>query len=413
MTAAHQTGKGVVMSMNTSWALAAVLAVGFQAAQSQPISAPTGAPTLIDTGSTGTTFVMTEAEYRSFVERRGAENPNFVPITKKPVGLSAKARFGINLGLRQKNLCWALDGDETDGYVLIADWNANGDLSDEQPLRFETIDGKPTIRIRREERDGPVVYPVSMKLMLDWVVPPTKTEKQLALKIYNRTTRLGELTPPGNKPIRFRLTGSAGYYSESFHTIALDLDRNGQYENDTEVFRVSEKYVNVDGRSYEFAVDPHGERLTLLPLAEFRPSRVTLTVGSPAPDFTFTDMDGRSRKLSDYRGKVVLLDFWGAWCLPCVAEAPKLVAAYEKYRDRGFDIIGIDTIDTREKALEFMKTHKLTWVQTMEPDKGPIQVLYRISGFPSYFLIGADGLIKVGATGSSLDLERELRALIP
>lgn len=146
--------------------------------------------------------------------------------------------------------------------------------------------------------------------------------------------------------------------------------------------------------------------------AQHRSSRVPLTIGSTAPDFAFTDLEGKSRRLSDYRGEVVLLDFWGAWCAPCVPEAPKLVAAYEKCPDRGFEIVGIDTIDTREKVLGFISTHKMRWTQTMEAEKGPIQTLYRVSGFPSYFLIGPDGAIKVGVTGSSIDLDRELPALL-
>lgn len=380
-------------------------------AQSSPLTATTSKPVLIDTGSTSTTFAMSEEQYRRFVEQTGRTNPDFVPIVRNPQGLSTRARFGINLVLRGKNLSWAIDGDDADGYVLLADWNANGDLSDEKPLRFEHVDGKPTLRIEREERDGSISYPVSMKLMLDWVVPPTKTEKQLALKIYSRTTRTGELTAPAGKPIAFRLTGGAGFYSEPFHTVAFDLDGDGAFDPETEVFRVREKYVNIGATSYEFVVDPHGDRLTLNPLTEYRPSRVPLTPGSPAPDFSFVDLSGQTRKLSDYRGKVVLLDFWGVWCKPCVAEAPKLVAAYEKYRDRGFEIIGIDTLDTREKVLAFLDEHNMRWVQTMEAEKGPIQTLYRVSGFPTYFLVGADGRITVGSTGSSLALERELSAL--
>src|SRR5262249_40430990 len=208
--------------------------------------------------------------------------------------LSARARFGINLSLRGKILSWAVDGDETDGYLLFADWNGNGDLSDDTAMRFERVDGKYTVRTQREERDGAVTYPVSMKLMLDWIVPPGKTEKQLALKIYNRTTRSGVLAPPGGRPVAFRLTGSAGFYAQPYNSVAFDLDGDGAFNPDTEVFRVSEKYVNIGETSYEFVVDPHGDRLTLNPLAEHRASRVALTAGSPAPDFTFTDLEGRS-----------------------------------------------------------------------------------------------------------------------
>ena len=123
---------------------------------------------------------------------------------------------------------------------------------------------------------------------------------------------------------------------------------------------------------------------------------MALTAGSPAPVFTFTDLDGRARTLSEYRGKVVLLDFWGVWCAPCVAAAPGLVAIYEKFHGRGFEIIGIDMGDTREKMTTFTEARKMRWPETMEADKGPIQTLYRITGFPTYFLLDAEGKIRFG-----------------
>ena len=143
-----------------------------------------------------------------------------------------------------------------------------------------------------------------------------------------------------------------------------------------------------------------------------RAARAALTVGSPAPDFSFTDTSGRAHKLSDYRGKVVLLDFWGVWCAPCVAEAPKLVALYDKFHDRGLEIIGLDTLDTPDRVAEFVATHKFRWVQTIEAEKGPIQTLYRINGYPSYLLIDRDGTIRLAAAGSSTDLDREVSAII-
>lgn len=388
------------------------LAAAFTQPQSAPITPTTDRPVLIDTGAAATTPLMSDARYQQFVQQQGRTSADFVPIQKKPAGLSPGAQFGINLILRGRNLSWAIDGDDKAGYVLYADWNGNGDLSDDAPMPFEREDGKYAIHVQREEREGDVTYPVAMKLVLDWVVPPGKTEKVLALKNYNRTTRTGEIASvDGQKPVAFRLTGSAGYYAQPFNTVAFDLNGDGTYDADTEVFRVSEKYVSIGSTSYEFAPDPFGRSLTLTPLTEHRASRVPLTVGSLAPDFSFTDLDGRTRRLSEYRGKVVLLDFWGAWCAPCAAAAPRLAGLYEKYRDRGFEIVGIDTIDTREKMTAFIEEHKMRWPETMEPEKGPIQTLYRVNGFPSYYLIGPDGTIKSVSTGNTETLDRDLDAL--
>ena len=380
--------------------------------QGVPLVAATAAPQLIDKGPAGTTFVMTAAEYQRFVDLMGRASPDFVPITRKPDALTSQAVFGIDLSLRGKIMSWALDGDESAGYVLYADWNGNGDLTDDPPMRFEREDGQYALRVQRQERDGDVAYPVSMRLVLDRVVPPTKTEKQLALKMYNRTTRDGQLVVPGvSKPVGFRLTGSSGRYAQPFHSVAFDLNGNGSFETDTEVFRVSEKYVNLGDISYEFSVDPYGRSLTLTPLTEHKTVRAALTPGSMAPGFAYTDLAGRPHTLSEHRGTVVLLDFWGAWCAPCVEAAPKLVALYGTYRERGFEIVGIDALDTREKVSAFIAEHKMAWAQTMEPEKGPIQTLYRVNGFPTYFIIGRDGTIVAAGTGNT-DLDREVRAAL-
>jgi thiol-disulfide isomerase/thioredoxin len=152
----------------------------------------------------------------------------------------------------------------------------------------------------------------------------------------------------------------------------------------------------------------------MTPLAEKRPPRAILLAGYPAPEFDFVDLQGVSRRLMDYRGKVVLLDFWGTWCGPCVASVPGLVAVYEKYHAKGFEIIGIAAEDKREDLLAFTAEKRMNWPQTIESDNGPLATLYRITGFPSYFLIGADGRIVVAAPGGEkIDIAGELAKLLP
>lgn len=382
------------------------------ASQGKPVTALTGEAELIET-SAGTNFAMTEADYQELVKQ--IHSPAFVPMTKKSDGLSPQARFGINFILGDRNRTWILDGDDASGYIFYADINANGDLSDDPFQRFELVDGKYSLRFQllAKAMDGVETYPVIMKFVIDQAAPPGKTDKQLALLIYNWTRRRGQLVfKTGGTPLLFSIIGSAGVYNEDYYSISFDLNHDGTFDPKVERYLISEKYVNIGDMTYEFAVDHYGRSVTLTPLAEKRPARAILMPGYPAPDFAFIDLQGNRRQLTDYRGKVVLLDFWGTWCGPCVAAVPQLVAVYEKFHAKGFEILGITAEDTREQLTAFIAKSQINWPQTMEGEKGPIATLYRITGWPSYFLIGADGQIIVAAPGGEkIDIPGELAKL--
>jgi len=118
----------------------------------------------------------------------------------------------------------------------------------------------------------------------------------------------------------------------------------------------------------------------------------------PAPDFSVKTFDGQSVHLSDLRGKVVVLNFWASWCIPCRDEAVLLEKTWEQYKDRGVVFVGIDWVDTDTNAESYIKQYHLTYLNA--PDLGTtIGPLYRIKGVPDTYIVGKDGTIYSNSLG--------------
>lgn len=120
-----------------------------------------------------------------------------------------------------------------------------------------------------------------------------------------------------------------------------------------------------------------------------------LQPGKVAPEIEGTDVSGKRIKLSDQRGKVVMLVFWGSWCGPCMAEVPherKLMAAYA---GRPFTVIGVNSGDSKEKAAKTIKDNKMTWPSFLDGNDGPIVGRWNVSSFPTVYLLDAKGVILV------------------
>ena len=120
-------------------------------------------------------------------------------------------------------------------------------------------------------------------------------------------------------------------------------------------------------------------------------------VGHEAPGFTAMTLDTppQVRTLSDYRGKVVLLNIWATWCPPCREEMPSIQALHETFRARGFEVVAvsIDQAGDEQKIRDFVREYGLTFDVLHNPD-GSIQQIYQTTGVPENFLLGADGTIR-------------------
>ena len=123
---------------------------------------------------------------------------------------------------------------------------------------------------------------------------------------------------------------------------------------------------------------------------------LNLAVGKPAPEIEGTDMDGKPLKLSDYKGKVVVLVFWGTWCGPCMAQVPNERELVERLKGKPFALLGVDCEPNKETARSVMARERMTWPNWYDgaPGEGPIARRYHIRGYPSIFVLDAKGVIR-------------------
>ena len=130
-----------------------------------------------------------------------------------------------------------------------------------------------------------------------------------------------------------------------------------------------------------------------------------IQVGSMAPDFTLPDVDGNPVSLSSFRGKYVLVDFWAAWCPDCRKENPNIVAAWEKYKDKNFAVLGVSLDRNRDQWLAAIEKDKLAWTQVSDLKfwDSDAAVLYCIRWIPMSFLIDPEGkIVAIGLEGEEL-----------
>lgn len=224
-----------------------------------------------------------------------------------------------------------------------------------------------------------------------------------------------------------KAVGSGGEVSEeTWDTLRAKIDA---YQKD---FGVTPATTNnlILLRKYELAVskefsDPARYRALLAQLAgDSIPAVAEMAAGQLAVqkrledlktkpvELSFTALDGTVVDLAAMRGKVVLLDFWAAWCPDCVVEAPRVVEVYQKFHDEGFEVIGISLDEDKNVMQAFTKKHGMTWPQYFDGKKwkNAISQSLDIHSLPAMWLIDKRGFVV--STSKPADLAAEVKTLL-
>ena len=132
-------------------------------------------------------------------------------------------------------------------------------------------------------------------------------------------------------------------------------------------------------------------------------------------DFVFNDLDDKPVRLSDFRGKVVLVDVWATWCGPCIEEIPGFINLYKKYRDKGLEIIGIATdVEGKRVVKPFAEKFKMNYTIVIGGQREVTKVFGPVRYIPTTFLIDEKGIIKNKYIGyrSEEDFEKDMKILL-
>ena len=332
---------------------------------------------------------------------------------------------------------------------VLTDLNRDGSLQASERValgasRETGIELDATLRFPTPDAPYPE-YPVRVGLASGELAAITNTSRAnepTILWISLQDVATGVVSIDG-QPTKFQIAVEPQTFSiDLAHNFQyLDTNRDGTFDEsptsweaglargEAVVFHVGEgnRYVSMS------SIDLAHRTLTFANRSASDYTRIELRIGGTVPDFQFTELDGTIHHLSEYRGKYVLLDFWGTWCGPCRANLPFLRKTYQGFKDRGFEIIGMDNeiamqndvtaaalANGADKARAFVREQGVTWPNAQTASiKTLFETRFRISAWPTMVLLDPqDRIVSVNRTDRGepglrgVELDRTLSSLL-
>jgi len=296
---------------------------------------------------------------------------------------------------------------------VVADGDGSGTYEENEIAPMEPVEGygdllEANVTLTLEDDPIPsydLVVGVQDYSELDLDPEDLPPARMLASKpVLEGTVDVGGRTIRVKAPYSFE-TGGVGPGTQSvdanydglFDTSFTSRETAYLHEDDPlPIYRVDDRYVSIEG------IDLSNLTITLAdhPAEEY--TRVELEIGNELPDFEFTDLEGNRHRLSEYRGKYLLVDVWGTWCGPCRRDVPYHLAAWAAFNDKGFEILGLNDEQSEdgefdeglEKARTFVDEHEISWLNATEESVKDLLVNgLMVRAWPTAILLDPEGRI--------------------